>query len=200
MTTKLVGESSMAASVTSAASKPAAARTTVVWCGLLALCASIFGLSPPALAETLSISATGLVSRCPCGGDTTDIAEQNNGVFEAVNSNRHYFVPVVFPVTTGQKVCKFTMAYEDINASDAITARLMRKSYTVGGNPFTAPTVIATVHSASGVSSTVREASTTTINSPTITVAKSFYYIDVGLPTTNLNILGFQIVYKPTCP
>lgn len=81
-----------------------------------------------------------------------------------------------------------------------MTARLFRKSYTVGGDPFVAPAVIATVKSAAGVVNTVRVATTNVIRGPVITSVRSFYYIEVDIPTTNLNILGFQIVYQPTCP
>jgi len=176
------------------------AARTAFRLGTLAFCVTIAGLAGSARAETLSISATGLVLRCPCTGDNTDLAEENHGVFVGQKPNGRYFAPVVFPVTTGQRVCSFSMAYEDTNASDAITARLYRKTYSLGGDPFLAPAVIATVKSAAGTSSTVRVATTTNIRAPVITAVRSFYYIEADVPTTNLNILGFQIVYKPSCP
>lgn len=200
MLVKPVSEFAVATSAQSAVLKRTAARTRVIWFCALALGAVISGLNTPALAETLSISATGLVLRCPCVGDNSDSAEESKGVFEAQKPNGRYFVPVVFPVTTGQRVCNFSMAYEDINQADTMTARLFRKTYTVGGNPFAAPVVIATVKSAAGVVNTVRVATTNVINAPAITAVRSYYYIEVDIPTTNLNILGFQITYKPTCP
>jgi len=170
------------------------------WLSALAVFAAVFGFSATARAETLSISATGMVLRCPCTGDNTDSAQENHGVFIGEKPDGRYFIPVVFPVTTGQKICSFSMAYEDTNANDAIVARLYRKTYTAGGNPLLAPTVIATVKSAGGVSSTARTATSTKINTPTITTVRSFYYIEADVVTVNLNILGFQIVYKPSCP
>ena len=173
---------------------------TVIWLAVLAVCAMLSGFIGSARAETLSISATGLVLRCPCTGDNTDSAQENHGVFIGEKPDGRYFIPVVFPVTTGQRICSFSMAYEDTNANDAITARLYRKTYTEGGNPLLAPAVIAVVKSAGGVSSTARTVTSTKINTTTITTARSFYYIEADVVTVNLNILGFQIVYKPSCP
>jgi hypothetical protein len=201
MIPKVVHEFTVVSRVVSAVLKQSAARSRSVLLGALALCAAILGFNDPVLAETLSISATGLVMRCPCDfGDNTDSAQESKGVFVAEKPNGRYFIPVVFPDTTGQNVCSFSMAYQDINQADTMTARLFRKSYTVGGNPFAAPAVIATVKSAAGVVNTVRVATTNVIKGPTITSLRSFYYIEVDIPTTNLNILGFQIVYQPTCP
>lgn len=201
MLPKFVSEFAAATNVLSADLQRTAARTRVLWLGALALGAIIFGLNTPALAETLSISATGLVLRCPCGfGDNSDSAQESNGVFVGEKPDGRYFVPVVFPVTTGQKVCSFSMVYQDINNADTMTARLFRKTYAIGGNPFAAPVLMATVKSAAGVVSTVRVATTNVILFPTINALGSFYYIEVDIPTSNLNLLGFQIVNKPTCP
>jgi hypothetical protein len=166
---------------------------------LPAIGAIILSPSAPAQAETLSISATGLVLRCPCVGGDADSAEESKGVFVGQKPNGRYFVPVVFPVTSGQNICSFSMVYQDLNQADTMIARLFRKSYVVGGNPFNAPVQIAKVNSAAGVVNTVRVATTTAINSPAITPVRSFYYIEVDVPTFNLNLLGFQIEYKPAC-
>lgn len=201
MISKIVTEFAVVTNVVPAVLKQSAARARALWLGAFALCAIILGLNGPVLAETLSISATGLVMRCPCDfGDNTDSAQESKGVFVAEKPNGRYFVPVVFPDTTGQRVCSFSMAYQDINQADTITARLFRKTYTVGGDPFAAPLVIATVKSAAPVVNTVRVATTNVIQGPVITAVRSFYYIEVDLATVNLNVLGFQIVYKPTCP
>lgn len=199
MPAKLIGDATTAIRLMSTVLERIVARSRVTWLGALALCAAGFGLAP-AQAETLSISATGLVLRCPCSGDNTDSAQESNGVFEGEKPNGRYFIPVVFPVTSGQQVCSFSMAYQDINQQDTMTVRLLRKSYAVGGDPFAAPVVLATLKSAAGVVNTVRVATTNAIHAPTITPLRSFYYIEADIVTTNLNLLGFQIVYKPTCP
>jgi hypothetical protein len=167
-------------------------------CGLVAFGAGVVGPNAPALAEELSISATGMVLRCPC---TTvgDLAQESKGVFLGDTPNGRYFIPVVFPVTVKQRICSFSMVYQDINQQDTITARLMRKTYTVGATPFNTPNTIATVKSASGVVSTVRKATTTAISNPAVTVGGSFYYIEADVVTTNLNIIGFHITYGPKC-
>lgn len=183
----------------SSIAKQAASFIRGPWAAVVGLGALISGLAAPALAETLSISATGLVLRCPCVGGDADSAEESKGVFVGQKPNGRYFVPVVFPVTSGQNICSFSMVYQDLNQADTMIARLFRKSYVVGGNPFNAPVQIAKVNSAAGVVNTVRVATTTAINSPTITPVRSFYYIEVDVPTFNLNLLGFQIEYKPSC-
>ena len=169
--------------------------------GVLAYSAVMCSAAAPASAETLSISATGLVWRGPDSfSNNTDSAEESNGVFVGQKPNGRYFAPVVFPVTTGRRICSFTMVYQDLNQSDTMTARLLRKSYTVGGQVFTAPTTIATARSAAGVSNAVRVATANANGFPLVNVTQAFYYIEVDIPTFNLNVLGFQVVYKPTCP
>lgn len=167
---------------------------------VLACGAATFALAAPAFAETLSISATSLVWRGPDPyNDNTDYAQESKGVFVAEKPSGRYFVPVVFPVTTGQHICSFSMVYQDNNQLDTMKARLFRKPYTVGGAVFANPTAVATVNSAGGVVNTVRVATATLAGAPLINVAQAFYYIEIDIPTVNLNVLGFQIVYKPSC-
>jgi hypothetical protein len=91
------------------------------------------------------------------------------------------------------------MIYRDVNADDTMVARLNRKIFTVGGDAFNNPIVMATLASASGVVDTVRRATTTTIKRPALNTANSFYFIEVDVPTVNLELLGFQIEVKPAC-
>jgi hypothetical protein len=159
---------------------------------------AMFAAIAPSRAETLSISATGLVLRCPCVSDAQDTAEESKGLFLAQKPQGRYFVPVVFPKTAGQKICTFSMVYQDTNAKDRIVARLFGKSYTVGGNAEGGRNAIAKLVSANGVVTTVRTATTSAISTPTIN-PNWFYYIEVDLTTVNLNLIGFQVEYKPTC-
>jgi len=165
---------------------------------LLALGVLFLGLVPAARAELLVYSAVDFVRRCPCG-EEADRAEVNNGVLIPVDTNLHFFTSVSFPVN-GQNVCKFSLLYHDINANDSLTARLVRKSFTLGGDPFSTPVIMATVSSAGGVPNTVRRVTTTAINSPTIAKERSFYYVEIEAPTINLNVLGVQIDVRQTCP
>jgi len=176
-----------------------AVRACAILFGAFVLSTAFAGLATPASAEVLSISATGLVRHCPCGASPNDGAEESKGVFEGETPDGRYFVPVVFPVTSGQKVCSFTMVYEDTNAADTMTAFLYRKTWKAGGNPFANPTKMATVKSAAGTPATVRVASSTTITTPAIG-PNFFYYIEVDVKTANLNLLGFQVEYKAACP
>jgi len=157
------------------------------------------GAADQAQADVLQISATGLVLRCPCGPDIADNAEEAQGVLKPLRPNARYFTPVVFPIA-GQRVCRFSMVYRDVNANDAITATLRRKPAAVGSNAADPSIVMATVTSAAGIQDKVRKATTTTIVDPKINSTASFYYIEVDVPTVNLELLGFQIDVRPTCP
>jgi hypothetical protein len=172
--------------------------TRFIWLNTLVIAAAALLGVGPSQAETLSISATALVLRCPCTGGGEDIAEENRGVFVAQKPDGRYFVPVVFPVTTGQKVCSFSMIYQDTNAADTVRSRLYGKSYAVGGNAVGGRHVIATVNSAAGVVTTVRVATTTAIASPTVN-PNWLYYIEADVPTVNLNLLGVKIGNMPNC-
>ena len=151
-----------------------------------------------ASADTLQISGAGLVRHCPCDFDAADDALVEQGVLKPQTSNGLYFAPVVFP-RDGETVCRFTMVYRDVNAADTITAQLLRKRFTNGGSATIAPVVMSTVKSAAGTPNTVRVATDTTIAQPTINTNNSFYFIQVQVPTVNLEILGFQIEVGLTC-
>jgi hypothetical protein len=149
-------------------------------------------------ADTLQISGAGLVRHCPCDFDPADDALVEQGVLKPQTSNGLYFAPVVFP-RDGETVCRFTMVYRDVNAADTITAQLLRKKFTNGGSAALAPVVMSTVRSAAGTANTVRVATDTTIAQSTINTNNSFYFIQVQVPTVNLEILGFQIEVGLTC-
>jgi hypothetical protein len=80
--------------------------------------------------------------------------------------------------------------YRDFNASDAIRARLMRKTYATGSNAFGSPVVMATATSASGAIDTVRTGSTTSIGQGTISNSNSFYYVLVEAVTLQPGLPG----------
>jgi hypothetical protein len=92
------------------------------------------------------------------------------------------------------------MIYHDINAADSMTARLLRKLFVVGNPAFGAPAVMASVTSAAGTPNTVRKETDTTIAAALVNTTNGFYFIEVEAPTFNLNLLGFQIDVRPSCP
>jgi hypothetical protein len=167
--------------------------------GVLTAAGSVTISSGKASAETLAISATGMVRRCPCNmGDPDDVAEEKNGVvINKLNPGR-YFVPVVFPVTSGQKICSLSLVYDDSNGAENTLIKLLRKKYATGGNPFQKPTLIATV-SSTGFTDKIGIATTTAISNPKIDANDGFYYLEVDTVNVNLNIIGFKIDYKPNC-
>ena len=164
---------------------------------MLVLLAGGIGLAPSAHAAILSISGAAFVQQCPCApsGNLPDVTK--GGLFPTDQSN--LYAAVDFP-TNGQKICSLSLVYQDINANDTMTARLFRKAFAVGRNPLNNPTIIVTAKSAGGVVNTVRKTTTKTATPPTINDASGFYFVEVSMPTINLNLLGVQIDYRPTCP
>jgi hypothetical protein len=156
-----------------------------------------FAMAPQASAEIVSLSGAGFIQQCPCSlsGQQPEIVK---GVLTPTDQST-VFAAVDFPVN-GRKICSVTMVYQDINNNDTMTARLLRKSFAVGSNVANNPAVVATVNSDAGVVNTVRKATTTTINGPTINEVSGFYYVEVAMPTVNLNLLGVQIDHRLTCP
>lgn len=154
-------------------------------------------VAPVVQAEILSLSAPGFTQQCPCSisGNTPEI---NRGVLVTTDVTTVY-ANVDFPVN-GQKVCKLTLVYHDINGNDAMTARLYRKPFASGDDPFVNLTTVASVSSASNVVNTIRIANRTLTTPHTINETNGFYYVAVSAPTINLNLLGVQIDYRATCP
>jgi hypothetical protein len=157
--------------------------------------------APPARAETIALSAMGFVTHCPCPVGGSFAEEEQAGTLKTIQANSRFFMPVSFP--NGVKVCSLSLVYRDVNANDPIRARLLRKTYATGSNPFSAPITMASVTSASGVVDAVRIATTKTINQAGIGNANSFYYVLVESATFNLDFLGVKIETRPTsqtCP
>jgi hypothetical protein len=153
--------------------------------------------APGAKAAILSIPAVGFSQFCD-PGCSTNPPTLDRGVLKPAAATTLY-AAVDFP-TNGEKICSLSLVYQDKNNNDPITARLYRKSFAAGvSNAFNNPVVIATVNSAAGVSDTARKAATM-LDSPTINEISGFYFVQVSLPTINLNLIGVQIDYRPSCP
>ncbi len=168
-----------------------------LWAGL-ALAASTFAAANSVKAEIISISAVDFALLCPPCSEAAHEYTFNNGLLLPTDRSIFY-ATVPFP-TNAQRVCSFTLVYQDINAGNPLTARLLKKSAAAGSNPTAAPTVMATVVSANGVVNTVRRATTTAITQPTISKQNSFYIAQVDVQTINTNFLGVQVDYRKTCP
>ena len=162
----------------------------------LVLFAGASAAAPDAKAAILSIPAIGMVQYCdPSCSNNPPVLDR--GVLKPTAFTRLY-APVDFP-TNGQEICSLSIVYQDTNNGDAMTARLFRKAFNVGGNAFNNPILIGSVDSAAGVVNTVRK-STTMLDSPTINETSGFYFVEVTLDTVNLNLIGVQIDYRPSCP
>ena len=159
---------------------------------------ALFGFTPVAKAEIVSLSATGFTRHCPCVEDGTQESNTHVGVLEMTGQNSTFYANVDFP-RDNDKVCSVSLVYRDVNGADAIRARLFRKSFSSGGNTFSNPTLMATATSASGTQTTTRIAKTTSIASATVSQSSGFYYVLVDAPTINLAFLGVQIDVRSAC-
>ena len=154
---------------------------------MLVLFAGGIGLVPNARAEVLSISGAAFTQQCPCA-PSGNLPDVDKGVLVPTDQSKLY-AAVDFP-TNGQKICSLSLVYQDINANDTMTARLFRKAFAVGGNPFNNPTIVVAANSAAGVVNTVRKTTTKPATPPTINDTTGFYFVEVSVPTINLNLLG----------
>lgn len=173
-------------------------RIALAAAGLLPGLIGLLGLAPAARAEIVSLSATGFTRHCPCVEDGTQESDTQNGVLQMTGQFSNFYAAVDFPAD-GRRVCSLSLVYRDVNGNDAIRARLFKKTFSSGGQAFTAPVLMATATSAAGTQPTVRIAKTTAITQPVIAQANAFYYVQVDAPTINLAFLGVQIDVKPTC-
>lgn len=162
---------------------------------LLALSASALFLCTPARADVVSISAMGFEGSFPA---TTGIdpPSQVNGVMKP-DGPTLMFAPVDFPAAG--LICRLTLVYDDVNAGQKITARLIRKRIITGSSTFDPPLIMATVDS-TGLAGTMQKASTRAVVPRTINEVSNFYYVEVTAENFNTSLVGVQIEYKPTCP
>lgn len=166
-------------------------RALSVAAGLLAAALTAFAAAPAARAEILQLSATAFVPR-----GTATPGEAGAGLLQ--NATGKYYAAVPFPVG-GMRVCRFILLYRDFDVDFNITAKLLRKNHNVGGTAFDPPTVMAQVASTGSVD-TMRRALTSTITNPAIWPAIVFYYVELDIPFSALQVVGVQIEHKASCP
>ena len=160
---------------------------------VLAIALGLLAFVPATRATTLEvvqIAATTLIQQNT--NTTTNAAQVLDGLMTAGNGN--YFASVQFPVDD-VRVCKFTLVHHDNDSQFNITAHLMKKPVALGGvNAFSSPVTMATV-TTSGASNNELAASTTAITQPEVQLAKGFFYVQVTLPATTLEVIGLQVYY-----
>jgi len=158
--------------------------------------AALLGLSGTASAFILQISATAFVPRDEAVPDT-DIGEEFNGLL--LNADGRYFAPVVFP--RAGRVCSFSLVFRDSDGDPGIdiTARLMRKKFGGAAGAFDPPVVMARAKS-TGADNFIRVAEDVTIKQGAIRPGNSFYFVELDVPFSTLEVLGVQIDFRETCP
>ena len=166
------------------------------WMYGLALCAAFFFvLTPSANAELIRISATTFALRT-ASGSTDLVGESGAGLLQ--NAKGSYFAPVDFP-TTGN-VCRFSLVYRDFDTNFQIVARLIKKKIALGGSAFDPPITMAKVRTGvAAASNGVMRKATNVITEPA-TPSAAFYFVELDVPATTLQVLGVEIIQKPSCP
>jgi hypothetical protein len=145
-------------------------------------------------AAIINIPAITFVPR-DLASSTTQTGEAFQGLL--LNASGRYYAPVVFP--SAGSVCSVSVAFRDNDPESNIIVRLLRKGFTVGGNAFTAPVVMASTNS-TGASETTRLIEDTSIAQPAISFL-AFYYVELVIPANTQEVIGVSIDFRPTaCP
>jgi hypothetical protein len=160
---------------------------------LLTLVAASIGLSVAAQAEIIQIPAITFANR----SSATVVGDSNFGTL--TNATGTFFAPVPFPVN-GQIVCRFTLIHRDNDADFGITARLLKKRILLGQNPFTPPVEMAKVETGNaGTTATVQRLFDRSITQARVDLTRAFYYVELTIPATTLEVLGVQIDVRQSC-
>ncbi len=126
-----------------------------------------------------------------------DSVDRTQGLLDPTGGRTNWIAPL--PFQGNGQVCRFSIIYRDVNALETITARLMRKTYTLGGSAYAAPILMARVVSSSSVSDGVRRTDAPSIPKPLINTATGFYYVDAEIENINMALIGIQIDVRPNC-
>jgi hypothetical protein len=169
------------------------ARPRLAHVVLLAPVVAMMGLATAARAEIIQIPAITFANR----SSATVIGDSNFGTL--TNATGTFYAPVPFPIN-GQRVCRFTLIHRDNDADFGITARLMKKRILLGQNPFTPPVEMAKVETGNAATTaTVARLFDRSITQAIIDLSRAFYYVELTIPATTLEVLGVQIDVRSAC-
>lgn len=161
--------------------------------GLLFLAAYCgLAITQTAQGAVIGISATSFVPR---DAETTP-GDEVQGLL--LNAQGRYFAPVVFP-ESGDQVCSFSLIYRDLDAEGNVVARLKRKPVNLQVSAFTPPILMAQAAS-TGAEDPIRRSTDTTIADRVTKPAASFYFVELDIASSTIEVLGVQVVFKPNCP
>jgi hypothetical protein len=150
-------------------------------------------IGSPARATVLDIPA---VSMAQTFG-AADAVDRSLGLLDPTGGRTKWIAPL--PFQGNGQVCRFSIVYRDVNAQETITARLMRKTYALGGSAYVAPTVMARVVSSPSVADGVRRTDAPSIPKSQINTATGFYYVDAEIENINMALIGVQIDVRANC-
>ena len=160
-----------------------------------------FGSS--ASAEILQIAGPAFNVHCPCStsgaagiGQDTIGSVTDFGILESAQGK--YYAAVPFP-RSGDRICRFSLIYQDNDGDHNVTAQLVRKKIALGSSAFTPATVIAQVRSG-GAEAFVRRRSTTNIAPRIVNTSEAFYFVELDFPEDLIEVVGVQIDVRTACP
>lgn len=150
---------------------------------------------PPAMADVIFLPAVSFVLRTSSG--SSDLTgESGNGILQ--NAKGKFYAAVDMPASA-TNVCRFALVYRDFDVND-ITARLLRKSYAVGGSAFT-PSFEMALAKSSGAVDAVRRDADNTIRQREIGRNRTFYMVEIDMPDQALQAIGVEVsVAAGACP
>jgi hypothetical protein len=112
-----------------------------------------------------------------------------------------YYAAVPFPYSSnGDFVCSFKLIHRDNDAELEVIARLFKKRILVGQSPFGKPVRMAQARSGAGAAVTaITVVSDTSIAGNPLVLNSAFYYVELEITGTTVEVLGVQIEYGPVC-
>ena len=110
-----------------------------------------------------------------------------------------YYAAVPFP-RHGEQVCRFSLVHRDNDDALEVIARLYKKRILLNQPPFGNPVQMAMVRSGAGAFVTgITVVSDTTISGNPINLNNGFYYVELEVTGTFIEVLGVQIEFAPVC-
>jgi hypothetical protein len=115
------------------------------------------------------------------------------------NAKGKYYAAVPF-TESGLRVCVFSLVHRDNDGDSQVIARLFKKPIVTTSGPFNPPMLMAQV--ATGVAkgaTNVAVKADATIKHAVINTATAFYYVELEVTSTLLEVLGVQIDVRSSC-
>lgn len=158
--------------------------------------ACLIGFVSMASAEVINIPAVTFVPRDIADGIDSSNGRSTNGVLDKAGGR--YYAAVIFP--SAGNVCALALVYRDNEPQADLTVKLFKKRVVIGQSPFAEPLLMAALQS-NGVDAGTRRLIERNVLWRAIDLSNAFYYVELNVPKTSLQVVGVQVNYRPTaCP